>query len=84
MRLFVPTLMQISLSGSLLFSQMIWSSVGAGFLIYGKRQTSIPALICGLGLMGISYFAGTALSTNVLSIALITLTFAFRPRESGH
>jgi hypothetical protein len=39
-----------------LIASVIWGGIGAGFLVYARKQRSIPALVGGVGLIGISYF----------------------------
>ena len=41
---------------STLLLGVLLSSIGLGFLIYGRRQQSITPFVCGLGLMLIPYF----------------------------
>lgn len=35
---------------------LLFSSIGLGYFIYGKRQRSAVPLVCGLGLMVCPYF----------------------------
>ena len=35
---------------------MVFSSIGLGYLLYGKRQGHVVAWVCGLALMIYSYF----------------------------
>jgi CHASE2 domain-containing sensor protein len=39
-----------------LIASVFWGGIGAGFLVYARKQRSIPALCGGVGLIGISYF----------------------------
>jgi len=40
---------------------LLFSSIGLGYFMYGKKQQSIVPLLCGLGLMVCPYFiSGTA------------------------
>jgi len=34
-----------------LLASMVWGTVGAGCLVYGKKQSAAPALIVGLALV---------------------------------
>ena len=54
-----------------LVASLIWSSVGLGFFIYGKKQQSLIPLFGGLLLIGISYFIESALYMSLAAIALI-------------
>lgn len=50
---------------------VLFSSIGLGYFIYGKKQRSIPALICGILLMMYPYFVS---NTWVLVIVGAVLT----------
>lgn len=40
---------------------LLFSSIGFGYFIYGRKQKSVVALLCGIGLMVYPYFVtGTA------------------------
>ncbi|NNP71535.1 hypothetical protein A7P53_03595 [Acinetobacter defluvii] len=41
---------------SVLLWGVLFSSIGLGYFIYGKKQQHIMALICGIGLMIYPYF----------------------------
>ncbi len=45
---------------------LLFSSIGLGYFIYGKRQRSPIPLLCGLGLMVYPYFV----SGHLLLIAI--------------
>jgi hypothetical protein len=50
---------------------LLWSSIGAGFFVYGKKNGSAPALICGCSLFGISLFVYSPIYLSLVSIAVI-------------
>ncbi|MGJ8689584.1 MAG: hypothetical protein ACSHXZ_08695 [Gammaproteobacteria bacterium] len=60
-------------------SAMLWallfSSIGLGYFIYGKKQSNSVALSCGLGLMFYSYFFN-----NVYALVLIGLGLMIIPK----
>lgn len=35
---------------------MLFSSIGLGYFLYGRKQRAIVPLLCGVVLMGYSYF----------------------------
>jgi hypothetical protein len=35
---------------------LLWSSIGLGYFIYGKKQRAVVPLVCGLVLMIFPYF----------------------------
>jgi len=56
-----------------LIASLIWSSVGLGLFIYGKKQQSMVPLFGGLFLIGISYFIDSALYMTLAAIVLIAV-----------
>ena len=50
---------------------VLLSSIGLGFMIYGRRQRSISPFLCGLGLMLIPYVID---DTRLLMVAGFALT----------
>jgi len=61
-----------------LFAAFFWGTVGFGFFIYGKKQKSPVPLVCGIVLMGMSYFVKTPLSLSLLGIAVIALIYILK------
>lgn len=48
-------------SESSLWWGLLFSSIGFGYFIYGRKQKNVVPLLCGLGLMAYPYFVtGTA------------------------
>lgn len=58
-------------SASFLFASLVWGSVGLGYFIYGKKQTSWAAMIGGVLMMAASYFVGSALLMSLACVALM-------------
>jgi len=58
-------------SASFLFASLLWGSVGFGYFIYGKKQSSWVPMVGGIVMIVASYFAGTALLMSLISIAII-------------
>jgi hypothetical protein len=50
---------------------VLLSSIGLGFMIYGRRQQTISAFLCGLGLMLVPYVID---DIRLLVIAGLVLT----------
>ena len=57
---------------------LLFSSVGVGFFLYGKRQRSIVPLVCGLVLVIYPYFIANAIATVAIGIGLISIPYFFR------
>lgn len=58
-----------------LFASLIWGSVGLGYFIYGKKQSSWSPMIGGLAMMAISYFISSALVMSLVSLAIIVAVY---------
>ena len=57
---------------------MVFSAIGLGYFIYGKRQQHIPALLCGLGLMLYPYFVNNAWWMVFIGVALMAPPWYWR------
>jgi len=63
---------------ALLLWCVLFSSIGFGFFIYGKKQRSIMPFISGLALMGYPYFVDTVSLILGVGIILIALPYFVR------
>jgi hypothetical protein len=63
---------------SLLLWGVLFSSVGMGYFVYGKKQQRRVALFCGIGLMVIPYFIGSVFVLVALCLALLALPYFYR------
>jgi hypothetical protein len=63
-------------------SELLWgvlfSSVGFGFFLYGKKQTMAVPLVCGLALMVYPYFMPNAVVLVMIGLVLVTIPYFFR------
>jgi hypothetical protein len=64
-------------SSSLLWS-LLFSSIGLGFFVYGKKQKAVVPLFSGLGLMLYPYFVSSTLLLVAIGAALIVLPYFVR------
>jgi hypothetical protein len=62
-------------SASFLFASLIWGSIGVGYFIYGKKQQSLPAMVGGIVMVGVSYLVGSALLMSLISILVIVAVY---------
>lgn len=60
---------------SFLLTSLVFSSIGLGYFIYGKKQKNKIVYYCGLGLMFYPYFV-----TNIPSMLLIGVGLMFVPK----
>ena len=58
-------------STSSLLVSVLWGGIGAGFLVYAKKQRSIPAFLGGVGLTAVTFLVNSWIWMSVASIAII-------------
>jgi hypothetical protein len=58
-----------------LFASLIWGSVGVGYFIFGKKQSSWPAMVGGVVMVASSYFVGSALLMSLISLGVIAAVY---------
>jgi hypothetical protein len=63
--------------GLLLWS-VLFSSVGLGFVLFGKQQRAAVPLICGMILMIYPYFVHSVVVLVVVGIAVSAVPYFFR------
>jgi hypothetical protein len=66
------------MSTSLLLWGLLFGSVGFGYFLYGKRQSAVVPLVCGIALMIFPYFVSNVLILVVVGIALAALPYFYR------
>ena len=57
---------------------LLFSSVGLGFFLYGKKQQAVVPLFCGLALMVFPYFVSNTILLVAIGVALIALPYFVR------
>jgi hypothetical protein len=63
-----------------LLLSMVYSTIGLGMFLYGRRAVRIIPLIAGLALMIVPYFFGSLLWMSVVSITLMIVPILARGR----
>jgi predicted membrane protein len=63
---------------SLLLWSLLFSSIGLGFFVYGKKQKAVVPLLSGLGLMIYPYFVSNTLLLVAIGAALSVLPYFVR------
>jgi hypothetical protein len=63
---------------TLLVWGFLFSTIGLGFFIYGKKQKALVPLCCGLTLMIFPYFVSSVLWMAVIGLGLIALPWLVR------
>jgi hypothetical protein len=57
----------------------LFSSIGFGFFMYGRKQTQMVPLACGLALMAFPYFVDDVVPMVVIGVALVAIPYFVRP-----
>jgi hypothetical protein len=57
---------------------VLFSSIGLGYFIYGKRQGAPIALVCGIGLMVFPYFVSNSWAMVLVGAALMAVPYFVR------
>jgi hypothetical protein len=63
---------------SVLLWGLLFSSVGLGYFLYGKKQRAVVPLVCGLVLMIYPYFIANAFAVVILGVALAAIPYFWR------
>lgn len=57
---------------------LLFSSVGIGFFMYGRKQKAVVPLFSGLGLMIYPYFVSNTILLVAIGVALMALPYFVR------
>ncbi|MSU59378.1 MAG: hypothetical protein EXS35_14605 [Pedosphaera sp.] len=68
------------LNTNTIWASLFWGSVGAGFFIYGKKQTSLWPMLGGVALIAVSYFIPSPLWMSLVSVAVIVAIYFLSKR----
>ena len=63
---------------SVLLWGLLFSSIGLGFFVYGKKQKAVVPLVCGLGLMIYPYFVSNTVLLVAIGAALTAAPYFIR------
>jgi hypothetical protein len=62
-------------NASFLFASLVWGSVGFGYFVYGKKQSSWVPMIGGVVMMVVSYFIGSAVFMSITCLAVMAAVY---------
>jgi len=62
-------------SSASIISAVVFSSIGMGYIIYGRKQRKASALFSGIGLCAFPYFISNVFISILIGIALMTLPY---------
>lgn len=57
---------------------LLFSSIGLGYFIYGRRQRAVVPLVCGLALMIFPYFVAKVALLVGIGVVLMTIPYFLR------
>ena len=57
---------------------LLFSSIGLGFFLYGKKQRAVVPLVCGLVLMIYPYFVPNVIALVAIGVVLISVPYFFK------
>lgn len=57
---------------------LLFSSIGFGFFLYGKRQRAVVPLVCGIVLMIYPYFIPNATLLVVIGVVISAIPYFLR------
>jgi hypothetical protein len=57
---------------------LLFSSIGLGFFLYGRKQRAVVPLVCGLALMIYPYFVPSPVAVVVIGVVLTAVPYFFR------
>ncbi|MGH8456732.1 MAG: hypothetical protein ACRETW_12255 [Stenotrophobium sp.] len=57
---------------------VLFSSIGMGYCIYGRKQQKLVPLLCGIGLIGYTFFVSNNVLMVVIGVVLMALPYFVR------
>lgn len=63
---------------TLLFTGLIFGSIGMGYMVYGRKQANFMALLAGVGLCVFPYFTNSVWMSILIGLGLVILPFVVR------
>jgi hypothetical protein len=63
---------------SVLLWGLLFSSIGLGFFLYGKKQRAVVPLVCGIALMVYPYFIANVTVLIVIGVVLAAVPYFLR------
>lgn len=70
--------MAMSMSAAQLLWGVLFSSIGVGYFIYGKKQGSLLPLLCGVALMAYVYFISNVYLLVAIGVLIAAVPYFLR------
>jgi len=74
-------ILPIHLDASYLLASVLWSGIGVGYWVYGKKQRSAPPLVGGVALIAISWLISSAFWMSVAAIGIMAGVYFWSRQE---
>ncbi|TZF89736.1 hypothetical protein [Cognatilysobacter lacus] len=66
------------MSTSVLLLGVLFSSIGLGYSMYGRKQRAGVPLVCGIALMGVPYFISSVALLVIVGVVLAAIPWLLR------
>lgn len=66
------------MDSTLIFSGLIFGSIGMGYVIYGRKQANFVTLLSGIGLCVFPYFTNSVWLSIAIGVGLVALPLVIR------
>ena len=66
------------MSAALILWNVLFGAIGLGYFIYGKKQSAVVPLLCGLALMVFPYFITNTVLLVAVGVVLSGVPYFFR------
>ena len=63
---------------TLIFTGLIFGSIGMGYILYGRKQANMIALLAGVALCLFPYFTSSVWISLALGVGLVLLPFVIK------
>jgi ABC-type transport system involved in multi-copper enzyme maturation permease subunit len=63
---------------TLIFTGLIFGSIGMGYILYGRKQLNMMALVSGVALCVFPYFISSVWITIAVGMGLVLMPFLIR------
>ncbi len=63
---------------TLIFTGLFFGSIGMGYILYGRKQVNMTALLSGVALCVFPYFVSNVWITIAVGIGLVLLPFMIK------
>lgn len=54
---------------------LLFSSIGVGYFMYGRKQQKLVPLLCGIGLIGYTFFISNSWALAAIGVLLMALPY---------